>query len=108
MGAVWGEWIGGVLRADASLNPCVQERQHHEEKHFFAKILKHIHPTTEELVIFGPSEAKFGLENMLKDLHDAPELMGVETADQMTEPQMEAWVRNYFGHPAPRKLPKYG
>ena len=56
-------------RMDTSWGPhggnnqkSVQERQHHEEKHFFAKILKHIHPTTEELVIFGPSEAKFGLE----------------------------------------------
>jgi hypothetical protein len=24
------------------------------------------------------------------------------------EDQMEAWVRNYFGRPAPRKLPKFG
>jgi hypothetical protein len=85
----------------------VQERQHHEEKAYFAEIIKHIHPSTEELVIFGPSEAKYGLRKMLENQHNAPLLMGVETADQMTEHQIEAWVRNYFGHPAARKLPKY-
>jgi len=86
----------------------VQERQHHEEKHFFLDVLKHIHPTTEELVIFGPSEAKLGLKKLLESQHNAPLLMGVEAADQMTEHQMEAWVRNYFGRPAARKLPKFG
>ena len=86
----------------------VQERQHHEEKHFFTKILKQIHPTTEELVVFGPSEAKLGLKNMLEAQHHMPKLMGVESADHMTEHQMEAWVRNYFGRPAARKLPGYG
>jgi hypothetical protein len=101
MDTPWGPHGGNNQRS-------VQERQHHEERHFFAKILKHIHPTTDELVIFGPSEAKFGLENMLEDLHNAPKLMGVETADQMTEHQMEAWVRDYFGRPAARKLPKFG
>ncbi|MFN0212879.1 MAG: hypothetical protein ACKVT2_01380 [Saprospiraceae bacterium] len=86
----------------------VQERLHHEEKHYFADILKHIHPTTDELVIFGPSEAKHGLKKLIESQHNAPLLMGVETADQMTEHQMEAWVRNYFGRPASRKLPEYG
>ncbi|MDO8366812.1 MAG: hypothetical protein Q7T20_08460 [Saprospiraceae bacterium] len=86
----------------------VEERRHHEEKHFFSKILTHIHPSTEELVIFGPSEAKIGLEKMLLGQHNTPNVMGVETADQMTEHQMKAWVRDYFGRPAARKLPKYG
>jgi len=86
----------------------VEERRHHEEKHFFSNILKHIHPNTEELVIFGPSEAKIGLEKILLDQRNTPNILGVETADHMTEHQMTAWVRDYFGRPAARKLPKYG
>ncbi len=101
MGTTWGPHGGNNQHT-------VEERRHHEEKHFFSNILKHIHPSTEELVIFGPSEAKIGLEKMLEDIHNAPKLMGVETTDRMTEHQMEAWVRNYFDRPAPRKLPKFG
>jgi hypothetical protein len=86
----------------------IEERLHHAEKHYFTKILSHLHPSTEELVIFGPSEAKHGLRNLLEEQHKGPKLMGVEAADHMTEHQMEAWVRNYFGRPAARKLPKFG
>lgn len=101
MGSSWGPHGGNNQHT-------VEERQHHEEKHFFADILKHIHPSTEELVIFGPSEAKHGLKKLLDNQHKGPQLMGVESADHMTEHQMEAWVRNYFGRPAARKLPGYG
>ena len=82
----------------------IQERRHHEEKHYFEMILKQLHPNTEELVIFGPSEAKTGLENQFAQLHNGPKLMGVEPADHMTQPQMVAWVRAYFNREAPRKI----
>ncbi len=101
MNTQWGPHGGNNQRT-------VEERLHHEEKHYFANILKHLHPSTEELVIFGPSEAKHGFKHLLESQHHAPKLMGVEAADHMTEHQMEAWVRNYFGRPAARKLPGYG
>lgn len=97
----WGPQGGDNQRS-------VEERRHHEEKHFFTDILKHIHPTTEELVIFGPSEAKFGLENLIQNQHKAPQIMGVKPADKMTEHQMTAWVRAFFDRPAPRKRASYG
>lgn len=97
----WGPHGGNHQRT-------VEERLHHEEKHYFSNILKHIHPTTEELVLFGPSEAKQGLKNLIESQHHAPKLVGVEPADHMTEHQMTAWVRNYFGRPAPRKRANYG
>ncbi len=101
MDTQWGPHGGNNQRT-------VQERQHHEEKHFFNEILQHIHPSTEELVVFGPSEAKISFEKLISAQHKGPKLVGVESADHMTEHQMEAWVRNYFGRPAPRKLPKFG
>lgn len=84
----------------------IQERQHHEEKHFFDNILKNLDIDIDELVIFGPSEAKFGLENLLQAQHNVLNIKGVVAADQMTEPQKEAWVRAYFDRPAPRLLPR--
>ena len=84
----------------------IQERQHQEEKHFFDNILKNLDTDIEELVIFGPSEAKFGLENLLQAQHNVLNSKGVVAVDHMTEPQKEAWVRTYFDRPAPRLLPR--
>lgn len=92
----WGPQGGDNQRS-------VEERRHHEEKHFFTAVMQQIPADTEELVIFGPSEAKFGLENLLQKQHHAPMLKDVEAADHMTQHQMVAWVRNYFGRPAPRR-----
>lgn len=96
----WGPQGGDVKHT-------AQERRHHEEKHFFEKVIAEIRPYASELVIFGPSEAKHGLANAIgehKDFH--PTIMGIESADQMTQHQMVAWVRTFFNHPAPRQLPK--
>jgi hypothetical protein len=96
----WGPQGGDMKRS-------AQERRHHEEKIFFERVLESLHPETNELVIFGPSEAKHGLANVLAERgHSHTSLSGIESADKMTQPQMEAWVRTYFERPAPRRLPK--
>ena len=79
------------------------ERRHHEEHHYFEAIVALIQPDTDELVIFGPSKAKFGLQNLLEKQHHAPKIKGVEGADQMTENQMKAWVLDFFGRSALRE-----
>jgi hypothetical protein len=79
------------------------ERRHHEEDHYFEAIVALIQPDTDELVIFGPSKAKFGLQNLLEKQHHAPKIKGVEGADQMTENQMKAWVLDFFGRSALRE-----
>lgn len=86
----------------------VEERMHHEEKHYFQNLLKHLHPKTEELVIFGPSEAKYGFRNLLNEQHDKPELIHLESADHMSEHQIVAWVQEYYDRPPARKTPSYG
>ena len=85
----------------------IEERRHLEEKRFFNKILEHIDPSTEELVVFGPSEGKYGLENLLEAQHHTPKIMGVVTADKMTQHQMTAWVRVFYDRSAPRRLSKF-
>ena len=97
----WGPQGGDTHRS-------AQERRHHEEDHYFDAIIAQIEPhQPDELVIFGPSEAKHGLANALEQ-HKAfhPKVVGVESADRMTEPQMVQWVSSYFGRPARRRLPK--
>ena len=51
--------------------------------------------TAEQVVAFGPAHMKQQLGKALESLHHGPKVF-VETADQMTENQKVAWVRNYF------------
>ncbi len=84
-----------------------QERRHHEEKRYFEAIIHLIPVDTDELVIFGPSEAKHGLLNEIeKHKHFHPKVMGLESTDKMSEKQIVAWVNQYFKRPVKRILPK--
>ena len=81
----------------------LEERRHHEEEDYFQAILTLIEPDTDDLVIFGPSKAKYGLQNLLEKQHQAPKISGVESADQMTENQIKEWVLDFFCRSAVRK-----
>jgi len=64
---------------------------------YFNKILLEIKDTN-EVVLFGPAGMKNELEKMIKGNHHLKgKLSGVKTADSMTENQMVAWVKDYFG-----------
>lgn len=96
----WGPQGGDNQRS-------AQERRHHEEKHFFEAIIHAIDPSTDELIIFGPSEAKHGLMNAIEThKHYHPHVKGVEGADQMTENQMVAWVASFYKRAPKRRLPR--
>ena len=52
----------------------------------------------DEIVLFGPAGMKTELEKIIKEDHQLKEkLVGVKTADSMTENQLVAWVKEYFG-----------
>jgi hypothetical protein len=53
-------------------------------------------------LIFGPGEAKGELKRRLASMKLADRVTAVETADKMTDPQIVAKVRTYFGVAAPR------
>lgn len=46
--------------------------------------------------IFGPGEAKVELESLLKNNDLGAKILGVETVDKMTDPQIAAKVRDQF------------
>lgn len=84
----------------------VQERRHNEEKKYFERVAQFIPIDTDELVIFGPSEAKFGLYNFIKKMkNNSMRVVGVKSVDQMSEGQMINWIREFFKANAPRKFP---
>jgi hypothetical protein len=55
----------------------------------------------EHLLIFGPGEAKGELNKRLGRMKSAGPIAAIETADRMTERQIVAKVRSYFGVAAP-------
>jgi len=57
------------------------------------------------LLIFGPGEAKGELHARLIKMKLGSEVAAVETEDKMTNPQIIAKVRAYFGEKAPRIQP---
>ena len=51
----------------------------------------------EEVILFGPTEAKNELLNLLKDNHQFEKIkMAVRSADKMTEIQRNTFVKEYF------------
>ena len=52
----------------------------------------------EALLIFGPGEAKLQLKARLSSCKALPEqLVGIETTDTMTDPQIVAKVKDHYG-----------
>lgn len=51
---------------------------------------------TESILIFGPGEAKGELKKRLEEKNLGNLISSIETADNMTEGQIEAKVREYF------------
>jgi hypothetical protein len=56
----------------------------------------------ENLILFGPGEAKGELQKRLAKAKLGPRVAAVETTDKMTDPQIAAKVRAHFADPALR------
>jgi hypothetical protein len=73
---------------------------HHKEQHKHSEYYKKLGATIrnyEEVVLFGPTDAKVELFNLLKaDHHFAKIKIEVKQADKMTENQEHAFVREHF------------
>ena len=57
----------------------------------------------QQVLLFGPGEAKGELHKRLDKLKLGGLVTGVETEDKMTEPQIVAKVRSHFGMPSRRR-----
>lgn len=52
----------------------------------------------ESILLFGPGEAKGELKKRLENDNLGDRIVGVETADKMTDPQIGAKVKDHFLH----------
>jgi len=82
----------------------VQDSKYLErEKHQFTAFFKALVPSIEDanaVVIFGPAQSGEKLHKELKEKHLqlCSKVISVEKADNMTDNQLKAWVRDFY-HP---------
>lgn len=62
---------------------------------YYDEVISHI-GNAESILLFGPGEAKGELEKRLASKGLGARIVGVETVDKMTAPQIAAKVRQHF------------
>ena len=78
----------------------LNERRENELQKFCRDLVKHL-TDADEIVVFGPSTAKFELKKEIENVHAlAEKLKGVETTDKLSEPEMKEFMKKFFLLPA--------
>ena len=81
------------LRKDEGL---MHNIEHYQRSDFF-KRLSNVIKDYNEVVLFGPTDAKSELHNLLKDDHHFDTIrIEVKPADKMTVNQQQAYVKEFF------------
>jgi hypothetical protein len=76
-----------------------EDKQRRLSDRLYERIFKVVREA-EDVYIFGPGQAKKELKKALQEHKDFPgQIVGIEAADKMSEPQMAAQVRKFFGLP---------
>ncbi len=74
----------------------IHNKEQHRQ-HEYYKQLAQVIRNYSEVILFGPTDAKVELFNILKADHYFNKIkIEVRQADKMTEPQQQAFVRNHF------------
>lgn len=77
-----------------------ESRMHAKEQHFQADYFKEISLVISgcsEVLLFGPTDAKMELYNLLKENHHFDKVkIDVKQSDKITENQKHVFVKNYF------------
>ncbi len=92
--------FSGGSRADSggiSLSEDQQDRRFGNHlNQYYDKVITVIR-AAEAILIFGPGEAKGELRQRLEREELGGRIVGIETADKMTDPQIAAKIRQHFG-----------
>ncbi len=74
----------------------INKKERHLQLYYYSK-LGEIIKKYQEVILFGPTDAKNELLNLLKDDHLYEDIKIESTnSDRMTESQMQTFVREYF------------
>lgn len=89
-----------VGEQDEPLNPSdetmIQNKEQNELSDFYKRISEVI-KGYDEVLLFGPTHAKDELNNILKDDHHFDDVkIEIKPADNMTENQQQAFVKEHF------------
>lgn len=77
-----------------------EARRDDAEMQFCSRVAEKI-KEADQLLIFGPAHMKVRFESSVRGLpQPAPNIRAVETTDSMTDNQIAAYVREFFGRPA--------
>lgn len=68
---------------------------------YYDEVISHLR-SVDEILIFGPGEAKIELKKRMGKAKCSPRILTLETEDKMTEPQIVAHVREHFQPLVPR------
>jgi stalled ribosome rescue protein Dom34 len=76
----------------------MHNKEQHQQSDYYKKLADTI-VHYDSVILFGPTEAKTELLNVLrKDRHFDKLKIQTKVADKMTENQQHAFVKNYFDH----------
>jgi ADP-heptose:LPS heptosyltransferase len=74
----------------------MHNKEQHQQNAYYKK-LGDVIKNYGEILLFGPTEAKMELSNMLKADHNFKDTkIKIEQTDKMTENQQHAYVKNHF------------
>ena len=74
----------------------MHNKEQNKQSEFYKKISKYI-LQFDEVLLFGPTNAKSELLNILKEDHRYEKIkIEIKQSEKMTDNQMEAFVRNHF------------
>ena len=76
----------------------MHQKEQHEQSEYYKKISEAI-KNYQEVLLFGPTNAKTELLNLLKADHHFEKIkLETKDADKMTQNEQHAFVRDYFSH----------
>lgn len=89
-----------VIKKEEIENEDTHEIQGREEKQLklaYFKSVSDIVRNYDEVILFGPTDAKNELLNKMKEMYRFDEInINIQTTDKMTAPQKETFVLDYF------------
>jgi hypothetical protein len=82
---------------EVAVDSKIEARQKQQLKKFYHQIIEFI-KDADKILIMGPGEAKLELKKEIeKSKALIPKIVGVHTSDKMTDNQIAAKVKSYFG-----------
>ena len=82
---------------EVAVDSKIETRQKQQLKKFYHRIIEVI-TDADKILIMGPGEAKLELKKEIeKSKALIPKIVGVQTSDKMTNNQIAAKVKSYFG-----------